>query len=592
MIKKLLLFSVFTLFINVGSYAQMDTNQKAKLYFQEAQKWFNQNDYEEALKYIVKAEQTLGGTNGRILNLKIKTLYNQGKFVEAEDALMLFSSAFEDSVTEELKNDTYSYFVRIDKAASVIKEKKAEEERVKEAARLAEEKKLNGARAKALPQIKETLYTFSKLEEGRPYLVTYRKTLTSSTTEKAYFVFYGNKYVIYTVPSIDIYKKLDKEEQNFNSYAAGTGSNTIGANVKASYGGKIDVSFRKGVNFSNVYLGGAGDELLWTSGTQNTQFDKRLHYYYYKTGYSVDIDMKDDFQEHYYNPYVETGKITKTVDYDLINDSSLKNKLKNEGISHKQTTSYTSPRGLEIKLVPSKNMKMILPTKKITYYLKDEINKYAQDGAKYKGTLLYYGVKTKSNHYGFVQYGKWYNPKDLLSAITGLSNTYILKESYFNSIYDSFQKSIGNGEKSYFTSSDYELCYWAIGKLASGSRTSLATLYGAYSDSNSNAAESFKIVETPAEFPGGNGALGSYLSENMKYPDDARTLGVEGKVIVSFMVAKNGAIEDVSLTRGVYKSLDEEAIRLVKNMPAWEPGTQRGEAVKVKHALPINFRLQ
>lgn len=487
MIKKALLLNLIILFIGVSSYAQMESNQKAKLYFQEAQKWFNQNEYDDAMNYIFKAEQTLGGTNGRILNLKIKTLYNQGKFIEAEDALMLFSGAYENSVTEELKNDTYSYFVRIDKASSAIKEKLAEEERIKEEARLkkealvrAKQKQIDDASVKITPQINKTHYTFAKLEEGKPYLVTYRKTLTSSTSEKAYFIFYGSKYIICTVPSMSIFENLDKEKVEYNSYNAGSDKNVISASVKSDYGGKKDVSFRKSVNYSNIYMGGNGDELLWTKGTQNRQFEKRLHYYYYKNALSVDTTLKEAFQEHYYNPYIETGRITKTVDYDLVKDTKLFNALKNKGVANKKTTNYSSPLGLEIKLVPSKSISMLFPSKKVTYYLKDEINKYTQNGNKYKGTLLYYGVKTKSNNYARIQYTKSYPKKELLNAVTGLTNTFVLKEDYFNSIYDSFSKDAGNGKTRYFTNSKYDLPYWTISKIATGTKISLESLYGSY----------------------------------------------------------------------------------------------------------------
>ena len=125
--KKYLLLSVI-LFFAFNGFAQIEGNTKAKLYFQEAQKLFNQNDYKDALNYIAKTETTLGSTNGRILNLKIKTLYNMGKFIEAEKALSLFSKSFENDVTEEMKNDTYAYFVRIEKAASAQKNKITKQE--------------------------------------------------------------------------------------------------------------------------------------------------------------------------------------------------------------------------------------------------------------------------------------------------------------------------------------------------------------------------------------------------------------------------------------------------------------------------------
>ncbi|MBT3740721.1 MAG: hypothetical protein HOG32_00745 [Polaribacter sp.] len=130
--KKYLFLSII-LFITFNGFSQIEGNTKAKLYFFEAKKLFNQNDYADALSYIAKTETTLGSTNGRILNLKIKTLYNMGKFIEAEKALSLFSKSFENDVTEEMKNDTYAYFVRIEKAASAQKNKN-EASRIKQTA--------------------------------------------------------------------------------------------------------------------------------------------------------------------------------------------------------------------------------------------------------------------------------------------------------------------------------------------------------------------------------------------------------------------------------------------------------------------------
>ena len=99
----------------------------------------------------------------------------------------------------------------------------------------------------------------------------------------------------------------------------------------------------------------------------------------------------------------------------------------------------------------------------------------------------------------------------------------------------------------------------------------------------------FTVVEKMPEFVG---SLNMYLMENIKYPEDAKRIGAQGKVYVSFLVNKKGEIEDVEIIRGVNKWLDAEALRVVKNMPAWSPGKQRGKPVNVVYNLPINFKLK
>lgn len=97
--------------------------------------------------------------------------------------------------------------------------------------------------------------------------------------------------------------------------------------------------------------------------------------------------------------------------------------------------------------------------------------------------------------------------------------------------------------------------------------------------------------ETMPEFPGGTTALMQYLVKNMKYPVECMRNGTQGKVIVSFIVDTDGSIKDIELVNSVDKLLDAEAMRLISNMPKWNPGTQRGKPVRVKYTLPINFKL-
>ena len=104
--------------------------------------------------------------------------------------------------------------------------------------------------------------------------------------------------------------------------------------------------------------------------------------------------------------------------------------------------------------------------------------------------------------------------------------------------------------------------------------------------------EIFTIVENMPEFPGGTTELFRYLSKNIKYPAMAKDAGIKGKVYVTFVVDKDGSIADVKVLRGIGGGCDEEAIRVVKGMPKWAPGKQRGKSVRVQYNLPINFILK
>ncbi|MBQ8154980.1 MAG: energy transducer TonB [Prevotella sp.] len=102
----------------------------------------------------------------------------------------------------------------------------------------------------------------------------------------------------------------------------------------------------------------------------------------------------------------------------------------------------------------------------------------------------------------------------------------------------------------------------------------------------------FDVVEEMPQFPGGQAALLEYLAKNIKYPVVAEENGVQGRVIVTFVVERDGSITDVRVVKSVDPSLDKEAARVVKSMPKWQPGKQNGSAVRVKYTVPVQFRLQ
>lgn len=104
--------------------------------------------------------------------------------------------------------------------------------------------------------------------------------------------------------------------------------------------------------------------------------------------------------------------------------------------------------------------------------------------------------------------------------------------------------------------------------------------------------EIFVAVEQQAEFPGGQAALMKWLSNNIRYPEAAQQNDIQGRVIVKFVVEKDGSIGAASIVKGVNKDLDREALRVVKKMPKWQPGKNNGVAVRSYFNLPVTFKLQ
>ena len=111
-------------------------------------------------------------------------------------------------------------------------------------------------------------------------------------------------------------------------------------------------------------------------------------------------------------------------------------------------------------------------------------------------------------------------------------------------------------------------------------------------DPKTGAVKVFDVVEQMPAFPGGPSALFEYLSKSIKYPRKAEENGVQGRVIVSFVVERDGSITNVGVVKSVEPSLDKEAVRVIKSMPKWIPGKQKGNAVRVKYTTPVTFRLQ
>jgi len=104
--------------------------------------------------------------------------------------------------------------------------------------------------------------------------------------------------------------------------------------------------------------------------------------------------------------------------------------------------------------------------------------------------------------------------------------------------------------------------------------------------------EIFQIVEDMPTFPGGDAALYKFIQKYTRFPQIAVDAGIQGKVYVSFVIDKDGKVIDVKVVRGIGGGCDKEAIRVIKKMPAWKPGKQRGKPVKVSYTVPVFFKLE
>ena len=604
-------FIIITVIVASALSAIGQANQaKSIAYYYAAEELYESSNYNEALKQLDRSVEAGGATNATIEALRAQCYAGKKDWIKAKETLDICYTF--NPKADILKKLSPIIIIIDDEYENALETERKQKEKIrqnelarqkrehdKKLAAQQLENKMKNIAASLKPKTEKDIHRFLNLEEGRPYLVTYRSSLTSSTNERSVFIFYGEKYIIYTVPSTTITDKLFKDNVSFNGYDANHGdNNVIHMKIKPSYGDKRLTHFKKGIHYSNVFLGGFGDELMWTSGEQRVEFEKTLYYYYYSNTLHCDIELKTSFQEKYYNPYVETGTITKTIDYDLVKNDKLYNKLLDADVDNK-STDINSPEGLVISLVPSSNIKMLYPLKEITYQMKDKLKgEYISGTSEHKGTFLYFVPKTTSSHYGFIQYNKSYPKANLLSSITGLTTSYIISETKFNSLYKSFNENIGNGESRYFTSSDYRTPLEIIPKLIAGDKISLDLLYSTpekevevIEDLNNSNDDVFTVVETMPEFLGGQSALNNYLSNNINYPESAKKDGISGRVFVSFIVNKDGSLGDVKIIKSVNNLLDAEAIRVIKNMPNWKSGTQRGKPVRVSYSMPINFKL-
>ena len=102
----------------------------------------------------------------------------------------------------------------------------------------------------------------------------------------------------------------------------------------------------------------------------------------------------------------------------------------------------------------------------------------------------------------------------------------------------------------------------------------------------------YEKVEVMPEFPGGDQAMMDFVAKNVVYPQEARDKEISGRVMVGFIVEKDGSISDAKVVKGIGGGCDEEAVRVVNAMPKWKPGKQKGKPVRVSFMMPFNFKLQ
>lgn len=104
--------------------------------------------------------------------------------------------------------------------------------------------------------------------------------------------------------------------------------------------------------------------------------------------------------------------------------------------------------------------------------------------------------------------------------------------------------------------------------------------------------EVYQIVEQMPSFPGGEQKLSEFIANSIQYPQEAQKTGIQGRVFVSFIVEPDGSVSNVKVQQGIGGGCDQEAIRVIKSMPKWTPGKQRGKAVRVSYMMPVFFKLQ
>ena len=191
------------------------------------------------------------------------------------------------------------------------------------------------------------------------------------------------------------------------------------------------------------------------------------------------------------------------------------------------------------------------------------------------------GFATKSYQYHLL--GLTYNRK------YGLSNNFNFSHLKQRIIMMNKKKTNGTGHIKYAL---FAIPAFALLLAGNISCSSEASKKDEVKENATTTEEAFMVVEQMPEFPGGIQELMSFLSKNIKYPASAMESNIQGRVIVQFIVEKDGTPTEFNVIRSVDPTLDAEALRVMKEMPKWKPGMQKGQAVRVKYTVPVSFKLQ
>ena len=284
-----------------------------------------------------------------------------------------------------------------------------------------------------------------------------------------------------------------------------------------------------------------------------------------------------------------------------INHSALKNRIT-------MMTNKTSKNSRMLKLlalIPIVGITLAINARTVTDYVYDEpqkqqpvkkgkANATVKTGSGQDIQIIESVVTTDENPQAydvekFIMKGKVFDGEDK-SAIVGAVVT--IQGSKKGSVTDrdgNFSLEVSVGDRIEVMYVGYDTYTIGVSKAYAKDRTYMIALY---KEGTSPNKDIYDQVETMPEFPGGVEKLMEYVAMNVRYPKDAEDKCLQGRVIATFIVEKDGSITGAKIVRSIDPALDAEALRVINGMPNWKPGTQKGEPVRVKYTIPISFRLQ
>ena len=284
-----------------------------------------------------------------------------------------------------------------------------------------------------------------------------------------------------------------------------------------------------------------------------------------------------------------------------INHSALKNRIT-------MMTNKTSKNSRMLKLlalIPIVGITLAINARTVTDYVYDEpqkqmpvkkgkANATVKTGSGQDIQIIESVVTADENPQAydvekFIMKGKVFDGEDK-SAIVGAVVT--IQGSKKGSVTDrdgNFSLEVSVGDRIEVMYVGYDTYTIGVSKAYAKDRTYMIALY---KEGTSPNKDIYDQVETMPEFPGGVEKLMEYVAMNVRYPKDAEEKSIQGRVIATFVIEKDGSITGAKIVRSIDPALDAEALRVINGMPNWKPGTQKGEPVRVKYTIPISFRLQ